>query len=334
MNASEGTLLISETDVREIFSQDIGYTIHIVEKSLKNHLENRVIFPDKISVIFDNNSQNRINCMPAALLDENIYGVKWVSVFPQNPQTGYRNVGGIAVISELSHGQTIAILDAGYLTSVRTAAVGATACKYLARDDSCSIGFIGAGQQARRHLDIITAEKPHIKKCYVSSRTNASVNSFILEEKVTHPDIEFIDCGNDYKKAVVDSDIIITAISGQADILKAEWIKSGALYIHVGGYEDEYAVAQLADKIVCDDWNSVKHRTQTLSRMYSEGLIRDDDIYGNLEDIISNNKPARVSPREFIYFCSVGLAYIDVSFAYYIYNKCRALGIGSWFSFG
>lgn len=333
MKENPDTLLISAKDQANILLGRLIDTICVVEEALKKKTAGDVILPDKISVVFDETTQNRINCMPGALLNDKLYGVKWVAVFPENPKEGFRNVTGTIILSELEHGHTLSIMDAGYLTEIRTAAVGATAAKYLSREDSTVIGLIGAGQQARRHLDLVKCVRPSLKKCYVSSRTNASVDAFIAEERALHPDIEFIACGNDYQSAVREADIIVTAISGQEDVLKAKWIKKGAFYIHVAGWEDEYAVPKLATKIVCDDWECIKHRTQTISRMYKEGLLKDSDIYGNLDEIISGQKAARENDEEFIYFCSVGLAFIDVSFAKYIYEKCRERRIGTAFNF-
>lgn len=327
------TLLISAGDQKKIFSNRLNDAIRIVENSLIKRANGEVLLPDKISVVFDENTQSRINCMPSALLEDKLYGVKWIAVFPQNPKIGYRNVTGTIILTELEYGHTLSVMDAGYLTELRTAAVGAVAAKYLSKADSESVGFIGAGCQAKRHLDLLKEVRPKLKKCYVSSRTEETVNRFIAEESVIHSDMEFISCGHDYEKAVRDADIIVTAISGQEDLLKADWIKKGTLYIHVAGWEDEYAVALKADKIICDDWESIKHRTQTISRMYQEGLLVDSDIYGNLEEIVLGKKAARTSKQEFIYFCSVGLAFIDISFANYTFKKCSELGLGCNYSF-
>ena len=333
MKTNPRTLLISSQDQKKIIADHLSDSISVVESALKKKVAGEVKLPDKISVIFDEETQNRINCMPGALLKDKLYGVKWVAVFPENPKEGYRNVTGTIILSELEHGHTLSVMDAGYLTEIRTAAVGATAAKYLSRKNSESIGFIGAGQQARRHLDLVKCVRPNLKRCYVSSRTDATVNAFIEEESVLHPDIEFIHCGNDYETAVRDADIIVTAISGQEDVLKAKWIKRGAFYIHVAGWEDEYAVPRKASKIVCDDWECIKHRTQTISRMYSEGLLSDDEIHGDLDEIIGGKKAGRESEDEFIYFCSVGLAFIDVSFAEYFYENALTQEVGTWFEF-
>lgn len=333
MKSNPRTLLISAEDQRKIFSGNLPDAINVVENALKKKVAGEVLLPDKISVVFDEATQNRINCMPGALLKDRLYGVKWVAVFPENPKEGYRNVTGTIILSELEHGHTLSVMDAGFLTEIRTAAVGATAAKYLSREDSETIGFIGAGQQARRHLDLVKCVRPGINKCYVSSRTNRTVENFIAEEKELHPDMEFVACGNDYEAAVKDADIIVTAISGQEDILKARWIKKGAFYIHVAGWEDEYAVPKSATKIVCDDWECIKHRTQTISRMYKEGLLKDEEVYSNLDEIVAGRKPGRENADEFIYFCSVGLAFIDVSFAKYAYEAALEQKKGAWFEF-
>lgn len=333
MKSNPKTLLLSADDERNIFLKNIEDTVAIVEYALERYAVSDVYLPDKISHIFNEKTQNRINCMPSALLSDKLYGVKWVSVFPENPNKGYRNVTGTTILSELENGHTLSIMDSGFLTDLRTAAVGATAAKYLSRVDSKSIGFIGAGQQARRHLDTVLTVRPKIKKCYVSSRTEKTVSDFIEEEKKIHPNIEFINCGSNYESAIIDSDIIVTAISGQSDLLKASWIKEGAFYIHVAGWEDEYAVAQKASKIVCDHWENVKHRTQTLSRMYKEGILKDDDIYGNLVDVTTGKINGRECEKEFIYFCSVGLAFIDVAFSKYVFEKAKELEIGMEFAF-
>ena len=120
----------------------------------------------------------------------------------------------------------------------------------------------------------------------------------------------------------------MTAISSQAPVLRAEDITKGSLYIHVGGWEDEYGVALKANKIVCDDWEASKHRTQTICRMYKEGILRDQDIYANLYDLISGKKSGRENDDEFIYFNSVGLSYIDLCFANYIYIEATKRKLG------
>jgi ornithine cyclodeaminase/alanine dehydrogenase-like protein (mu-crystallin family) len=128
--------------------------------------------------------------------------------------------------------------------------------------------------------------------------------------------------------AIDGADIIVTATSAQAPLLKAAWVKPGAFYSHVGGWEDEYAVAKNCDKIVCDDWETVKHRTQTLSRMYKDGALTDADIHADLVELATGAKPGRESATERIYFNAVGLAYVDVAIAVAMYERAVESGLG------
>lgn len=326
--------LVSQSDVRALMSGRTREGLSWVREAFIERSNDRVLLPDKISQIFDEEFQNRINCMPATLLDQGICGVKWISVFPSNRLRGLHNVSGQVMLSETKTGRMIALIDGTWLTAFRTAAAGAIASKYLAKPDCRVIGFIGAGAEAQMHFRLIREIHPEIVKCKIASRTEASERKMIENLSGDFPDVEFISCATDVEESPKGADIIVTATNTQAPLLKADAISDGALYIHVAGYEDEYDVVRKADKIVCDEWDSVKHRSQTLSRMYYGDLLRDEDIYADLPDIIIGKKPGRESDGEFIYFNSVGMAYMDVYFAHKIYLEAVRLGIGEEYEIG
>ena len=140
--------------------------------------------------------------------------------------------------------------------------------------------------------------------------------------------MKFVAAKTNAKNAMDGADILVTATSAQAPLLKAEWMKPGAFYSHIGGWEDEYAVAKQCDKIVCDDWETIKHRTQTLSRMYKDGVLSDDDIHANLIDLIIGKKKGRENDDERIYFNAVGLSYVDISIAMAMYEKAISQSTG------
>ena len=80
---------------------------------------------------------------------------------------------------------------------------------------------------------------------------------------------------------------------------------------------------------MCDDCETVKHRTQTVSRCYQDGVITDEDVHGNLIDVLSGEIAGRENDEEFIYFNAVGLAYVDVSIAYAMYEKALKANVGT-----
>ncbi len=313
-------LLLTEKDVNSIVER-IDNISGIIEDALKKHGHGKTIVPDKISQIFDQSTQNRINCMPATMLDEKICGFKWVSVFPTNHLLGVRNVHGYTGISEIDTGRMICLCSSSLLTSLRTAVVGSIAAQYLAIRPCKRVAIIGAGEEARHHLIQLRRIFPELESCGIASRTSKSENRFVKDMCKLFPDMEFNENNGDFERVCEGADIVITATSSQEQVLKARSICNGMLYIHVGGLEDEFDIPLKADKIVCDEWNAVKHRTQTISQLYKSNRLRDDQIYADLWEIIDGIKKGRETADEFIYFNSVGLAPVDVYLAYAVY-KC------------
>jgi ornithine cyclodeaminase/alanine dehydrogenase-like protein (mu-crystallin family) len=321
---------LSQEDLLRAGCLDIGLAMGVAEHSMLAFEGGAVIFPEKIVQIFNQVTQDRINCLPATLLDEKVCGVKWVSVFPINPvKHGKQNLSAIFILSEIETGFPIAIMEGTLASNLRVAAVGGIAAKHLAREAAEVIGFIGAGEQAKMHLLAMQHARPSLKQCRVASRVADEEEDFIRQMAPLFPGIEFVATRTNTRAAMDGADILVTATSAQAPLLKAEWVKPGAFYSHIGGWEDEYAVAEQADKIVCDDWETVTHRTQTLSRMYKEGLITGHDIHADLHELVSGHKPGRESDTERIYFNAVGLAYIDVAIANAMLHRANAAAVGS-----
>ncbi|MGB0596641.1 MAG: ornithine cyclodeaminase family protein [Rubripirellula sp.] len=308
---------------------DVGMAMEAAERAIHAFDQGDVLFPEKIVQIFNDETQERINCLPATFKSRKICGVKWVSVFPPNPiRHGIQNLSAVIILSEIEHGFPIAFMEGTLCSNVRVGTMGAVAAKYLARSDSKSIGFIGAGEQAKMHLIAMKTAVPSLEICRVAAKEGEEERRFESEMRAILPEMKFEMTSGDLGQATSDADIIVTATSAQAPLLKAEWVKPGAFYSHVGGWEDDYAVAKRCDKIVCDDWDTVKHRTQTLSRMYKDGELTDQNIHGNLVDLIAGRKPGRESDDERIYFNAVGLAYVDVAIAIAMFERASEAGMG------
>lgn len=325
--------IFSQEDLIKAGCLNIKEAIDVTEDAFIRYSQNDIIFPSKVSVVFDQATQNRINCLPAGIIDDNVYGMKWISVFPQNPHRyGKANVSALILLSELTTGYPVALLDGCMVTDLRTAAVGALAARFLARDNSESIGIIGAGEIGKAHLLAMKCVLQSLKVCRVASRSDAGIEKFIKQMKRFCPDVLFINCHSNYQMTSENSDVIVTAISGQEKLLQADWIKDGTFYCHAAGLEDDFEVPLKASKIVCDEWEIVKHRTQTISQMYKQGLITDKNIYADLVELITHKKPGRENESEFIYFNSVGLSFIDVMVANWMYKKALGKGFGQLIS--
>lgn len=334
MRAPEGkTLLLSRSDLRQAWGGDVEGLVDAVEHGFREYAAGRVILPEKTSQVFDEATQDRINCMPSTVRRLGLAGVKWVSVFPRNPsERGLRNVGGAMLLSSIEDGTTVAAMDASMLTALRTAAVDALASRYLAKKCVDTVALVGTGEQAAFHARLLAPRGSGVE-VRVSGRTAAHADA--LAESLRGDGIEADSFGVDMADAVHGADTVVTAISGQEPVLKAGWIAGGALYCHVGGWEDEFAVAKRADMIVCDNWHALKHRgSPTIARMYMEGLLGDEDIHADLHEIVTGEKAGRASDNQLIYFNAIGLSFVDVCVAAWLFERAEGLGLGQPFEFG
>ena len=320
---------LSQEALLEAGCLDFYLAIEAAEQALLAHRRGDVMFPEKIVQIFDQETQSRINCLPATLTVEKVCGMKWVSVFPPNvDHYGLQNLTALFVLSEIEKGFPIAVMEGTLASNIRVAAMGALAAKHFAPAEPKVIGFIGAGEQAKMHLLAMKAIRPSLEECRVSAKTAMEEELFIEQMRRIQPTMKFTPANTEGAAAMSEADILVTATSAQAPLLKADWMKPGSFYSHIGGWEDEYAVAKQCDKIVCDDWETVKHRTQTLSRMYKDGELADEDIHGNIDEIVAGEKPGRESPDERVYFNAVGLSFVDVGIALAMFRRATEGGFG------
>ena len=86
---------------------------------------------------------------------------------------------------------------------------------------------------------------------------------------------------------------------------------------------------QLADKVVVDYWESIKHRMiSTVAFMWRDGLIKDKDIHAELGEILNGSKSPRENDDEIIYFNAVGAGILDIAVTARCYYNAKETGKG------
>lgn len=314
-------------DVISLGANDMRKALADVEKALSLHEKKQSLLPMK--VVMDWGEKKRINALPGFLGgDINMAGIKWIGSNPENPHKyGLPRASALIILNDPVTKIPIAVMDGTVISAVRTGAVSGVAAKYLSREDSKTLVIIGAGVQGKTQLDAIMTVRPDIKKVYIYDLDYDRSIKFINEVKDKY-DTELIaaKAGED---ALKNADILVTATVAMEPVIDEDWLKPGALYLHVGGYECTYAAVDSCDKIVVDDWIKVKSRmSSTVSLMANDGIFTDDRIYAELGEIINGKKPGRTSINGKIYFNGTGLAIEDIAVANRIYNESNKKGIG------
>ena len=317
-------LFLSQED---IISLDIPYedVILAVEKVMSAHAKGLCQLPSKIHV--NPLDGTYLNAMPAFIGGEyNMCGLKWVSGYPSNRQKGLPVTWGIMVLNDYETGAPLAIMDARWITAVRTAAVAAATAKYCAKQDVKAMTIIGAGEQGKWNARLMTIVKPSIEKIYISDLYPQAVESYLAKMQPLMPDTEIIPIHNDAERqsAIDESDILLTATQrGNKPIIYCDMLHPGMLGLPLESTAWEGKTYTHADRFVCDDKGLVE--TYNRDGKYTDGLP--EKIY-TIGEIINGDVPGRLNDDEFVIASSHGVALSDVILAQMIYEKALELNAG------
>src|SRR5215510_13115208 len=92
--------------------------------------------------------------------DPSFLAVKSAILNPRNKERGLPDINGVVTLLDSDTGVPLAIIDAKWVTAVRTAGLSAAAAMRLARPDASIAAFIGCGVQAQSHLQTFSALFP------------------------------------------------------------------------------------------------------------------------------------------------------------------------------
>ena len=319
-------LYLTDDDVR-VAGADMDLALACVEEVLKLHDKGRVNLPSKVVLDMDERRHGRINAMPAYVGgDVHMCGIKWIAGFPNNPaRYGLPRANALIVLNDADNGLPLAVMEGTRISALRTGAVTGVGARYLARPDASVAALIGAGVQSRAQLEALRSVLPVIDEVRVFDIRPEAAEAFATR----HTDVR-ITVAAGPEAAVRGADVVVTATVADEPIVKADWLKAGSFFAHVGSYqEEEEAVILRADKVVVDIWEEVLHRgTPLLARMFTEGRIDGSRIWANIGEIINGRKPGREHDGERIFYSPLGLGSEDVAFAAKVYRKAVQQGIG------
>ncbi len=158
--------------------------------------------------------------------DPAIVVVKTNVANPKNTAGGLPQINGAAVVLNAVTGNPIALMDGNWITAVRTAALSALAAKRLARPEAEVAAFIGAGVQARSHLQSLSELYP-LKLVQVFGRGSRNID--ILCDMAEGLGLRTRVCAS-AQDAVTGADVVVSAITWSENLaaIDAGTMKPGA----------------------------------------------------------------------------------------------------------
>jgi 2,3-diaminopropionate biosynthesis protein SbnB len=326
-------LFLSQEDVITAGGLDMAAAVSDLEDVFRLHAAGDYVLPEKIVLHWQDPAtgelENHINTMPGYIGGRfDSAGLKTIASFPRNPfEHGLPRASALVVLNHTETGLPLAVMDGTLISAIRTGAATGVAARYLARPDVVRVGLIGAGVQNRTQLMALKVARSEIDVAMVFDRRQRRAEDFAAE--MSHKLEVQVEAAADAESVVRQSDVLVTATTTTQPIVHQDWLPPGSFYAHIAGYECEYDVIRNADKVVVDDWNQVKHRLySTVALMWRDGEFSDDDLYADLGEIASGQRPGREADDEVIIFSPIGMGIEDIAVASRIYRVAEEAGIG------
>jgi ornithine cyclodeaminase/alanine dehydrogenase-like protein (mu-crystallin family) len=315
-------LVLAYDDVSRLLPMD--ECIEVMEEALAALARGEMYLPLRF-VVKPPNAAGFIGLMPAYRGGESpAFGLKAINVIPENPRLrGLDAHQGGVLLSDGESGEPVAFLNASAITEIRTAAVSAVATRALAREDARELAILGAGVQARSHLDAMRAVRD-FERIRIYSRTPEHARSLAEDAGA-----EAVDTA---EEAVRGADVIVTATSSSEPVVEREWLKNGVHINAVGACLpnvrelDTRTVADAA--FFTDRRESAENEAGDFVLAKADGAIGPEHIRAELGEVVAGMARGRSSDDEITIFESLGLAIEDLAAADHIVRRARAEGVG------
>lgn len=309
------TLILTEKDVRSLVTMEDAVTA--VEKAFRAHGEGKTLMPSKVYLSLPQVGGD-FRAMPSFM--DGSAGVKWVNSHPDNPtKNKMRSVMGTYILSDPHTAAPLAIMDATWLTAMRTGAAGGVASKFLASKGPRTMGFVGCGVQARVLLDAHRVIFPQLELRMADVLPEAA-SRFANEAGGRVATVEEASA----------CDIVCASTPGRQPVIMKSALRRGthinAMGADAPGKQEIEGTVLKTARVFIDDWEQATHSGEVNVPLHN-GSYAEEEIAGTLGEVIAGKVAGRTGDEVTI-FDSTGLALQDLALAGVIYSKARESGRG------
>lgn len=231
-------------------------------------------------------------------------GAKLVTFYPHNQ--GIHTHHATILLFRPETGEPLATLDGRLITEMRTAAVSAVATRLLARQDAAVLALLGAGVQARSHLEALRLVRD-LREVRVWSPRRAA--DFAARHGVR--------ATASAEEAVRGADVVVVATTSETPVLEGKWLAPGAHVNAVGAPRPTWR--ELDDDVLSQARLYVEQREAATRE--SGDVIAAGQVFAEIGEVVAGTRPGRQSEQEITLFKSVGVAIEDVAAADLVYRK-------------
>jgi ornithine cyclodeaminase len=322
-------LILNHDDMSSLLSLDVVF--QSVTKGCIEYSAGDAVVPQRIHLHFGKNEAEAV-FMPGYLKKSKVFGMKYGSCFPLNINKKLPVGPGLLFLIDFDTGFPNVIMDASYLSSIRTGVLTALACRHLAKPSAQIAGILGSGTLARTQL-LALAHEFNLKAAYIYSRNPNNVKIFIKEMQPRLNHIELKPARDAYE-TISSSEIVIAATTATKPIVLGSWLRPGLCICSIGSNtpekrEVDSEVIKKADIIVADSKDAVLKTAGDLIIPITESILSADRVL-ELGHILQKKHKCRTSENDIAFFKSVGFVAVDLAVAEEVFRNAKKRKIGTY----
>src|SRR5262245_60708076 len=301
------TLHVSDAEVRQLLG--LEPLIAAVRQALIDLSARRVLQPLR-SVMEIPPDRGVLFLKPA--LARGVLATKLITQIPGNAGLGLPTMQATIVLMDAATGCTLAVMDATWLTALRTAAASAVAVDCLTSRSPKVVAVLGSGVLARTHAAALRAVRP-VSELRVWSRNPRNVARCAAE-------IEGLP-SNTAEEAVRGADIVCTVTTAREPVLKGAWLKRGALVAAVGAPRPAWRELDdeaMANVVIADSYEAAAQES-------GDVILSGAKVSAEIGEILAGTRPRPASGTTVV-FKALGQAVTDAVAArivYDVYDACN-----------
>ena len=301
-------LLLDNDAVRRLLALDD--LLPAIERALIELSAGRVTQP--LRTVFELAEPGSLLFVKPALVGDALV-TKLITQVPGNAARGLPTMIATLLLLDPATGVPLAVMDATWLTELRTAAVSAVATRALRDASPKRLAILGSGALARSHALALAAVVP-LRDIRVWSPTSANAERCAADiGGHASPSAE---------AAVREADIVVTVTNASTPVLMGRWLKPGALVHAVGAPRPTWRELDdeaMANCVIADNRHAAENES-------GDVILSGAKVYCEIGELLSGK--TQVPAGATVIFKALGQAVEDAVAARLVYTAATAATAG------
>lgn len=298
--------VLAHQDVQRLL--DLDEMLRALERAFVELSAGRTNVPPRVAARTEN---GLLAAMPGYLPGVAL-GTKLVSVFPANHERGLPSHRGVIALFDETDGAMTALMDASYITAMRTGGAAAVSANILARREARVLAILGAGAQGHSHLATLPLVRT-FSEIRLASRNREHAAQLAAKD----PRCVVADS---FEDAVRGADVVSCCTDAREPILCWKWLKPGAHVTSVGGsFGPELDAETIEAGRVFVEWRGAATHAPPAGAQELQGV--DPQELTELGEVLAKRRPGRASDEEITVYKSTGHAVEDAAAARLVLDR-------------